>query len=156
MVLRNIRIFGYTVVLNLILRVAMYAISGVIMQGKVPSYASFTKEELNSTPTCIQTSSARPSTPRVSTSSQASWRDCYACSYSSSSNQWWSTSKSGRTAKLPSTSPCAASKRTINFDHSIQVSRGIEFGEAEAEYQRPDATQNAVVVLFCKAAEFFR
>jgi hypothetical protein len=36
---RNIRIFGYTVILNLILRVAMYAISGVVMQGKVPSYA---------------------------------------------------------------------------------------------------------------------
>lgn len=41
---RNIRIFGYTVLLNLILRVAMYAVSGVIMQGKVPSYASITPE----------------------------------------------------------------------------------------------------------------
>ena len=37
---RNIRIFGYSVVLNLVLRVAMYVASGVIMQGKVPSYAS--------------------------------------------------------------------------------------------------------------------
>jgi hypothetical protein len=46
---RNIRIFGYTVLLNLILRVAMYAISGVVMQGKVPSYAKPTPEELNST-----------------------------------------------------------------------------------------------------------
>lgn len=46
---RNIRIFGYTVILNLILRVAMYAISGVVMQGKVPSYAKPTPDELNST-----------------------------------------------------------------------------------------------------------
>jgi hypothetical protein len=39
---RNIRIFGYTVALNLILRIAMYSVSGVIMKGKVPSYASIT------------------------------------------------------------------------------------------------------------------
>lgn len=45
---RNIRIFGYTVILNLILRVAMYAVSGVVMQGKVPSYAKPTPDELNS------------------------------------------------------------------------------------------------------------
>jgi hypothetical protein len=41
--LRNIRLFGYTVVLNLVLRIAMYAISGVIMKGKVPSYANITQ-----------------------------------------------------------------------------------------------------------------
>lgn len=52
---RNIRIFGYTVILNLILRVAMYVISGVVMQGKVPSYAKPTPEELNSISFMIQT-----------------------------------------------------------------------------------------------------
>jgi hypothetical protein len=41
---RNIRVFGYTVLLNLVLRVAMYSVSGVIMQGKIPHYASITPE----------------------------------------------------------------------------------------------------------------
>mgnify|MGYP006374792431 CR=1 FL=1 len=40
---RNIRLFGYTVVLNLVLRIAMYVVSGVIMKGKVPSYANITQ-----------------------------------------------------------------------------------------------------------------
>lgn len=61
---RNIRIFGYTVVLNLLLRIAMYAISGVIMQGKVPSYANITKEELNSNHHTRQISYARRCIPR--------------------------------------------------------------------------------------------
>jgi len=39
---RNLRIFTYIIIINLILRIAMYIVCGIVMKGKAPSYAQIT------------------------------------------------------------------------------------------------------------------
>ena len=42
LIVRNIKLFGYSVILNFFLRIVMYIICGAVMKGFVPSYINIT------------------------------------------------------------------------------------------------------------------